>query len=139
MTRDSHDDPLAWTRDYMPVLESFWEEYRERKPLEGYTVALASHLEANTGVAIETLNVAGAEVLFAPSELQSTHGDVVEALDAREGITAFAREGMTDAEFERAQHDLLEREPDFILDDGRELTERQQAYYEEWEHPNSSF
>ncbi|MEF8782682.1 MAG: adenosylhomocysteinase [Haloarculaceae archaeon] len=125
-SRDT-DDPLAWARDYMPVLASFQEAYRETKPLEGDTVAFASHLEANTGVAIETLNVAGAEVLFAPSEPQSTHGDVVEALDAREGITAFAREGMTDEEFERAQHDLLECEPDFILDDGCELIAKAHA------------
>ena len=60
-------------------------------------------------------------MLFAPSEPQSTHGPVVEALDAREGITAFAWEGMSDEEFDDAQHDLLEREPDFILDDGCEL------------------
>jgi adenosylhomocysteinase len=125
------DDPLAWARDYMPVMESFRAEYGEAEPLEGYTVALVSHLEANTGVAIETLHEAGAEVLFAPSEPQSTHGDVVGALDAREGITAFARAGMTDAEFEAAQHDLVEREPDFVLDDGCELIAKLHA-----DHPD---
>ena len=69
-------------------------------------------------------------MLFAPSEPQSTHGDVVDALDAREGITAFAWEGMTDEEFDDAQHELLEREPDFILDDGCELIAKCHA-----EHP----
>jgi adenosylhomocysteinase len=121
----SHDhdaeDPLEWARDYMPILASFREEYGESKPLEGDTVAFASHLETNSGVAIETLRAAGAEVLFAPSEPRSTHGAVVETLDAREGITAFAWEGMTDEEFDAAQHDLLERGPDFIFDDGCEL------------------
>jgi len=124
------DDPLAWARDYMPVLESFRAEYGESRPLDGYTVAFASHLETNSGVAIETLHEAGAEVLFAPSEPQSTHGAVVETLDAREGITAFAWEGMTDEEFDAAQHDLLEQEPDFILDDGCELIAKVHA-----EHP----
>jgi len=117
----SDTDPLAWARDHMPVLESFREEYVESRPLSGYTVAFASHLETNSGVTIETLHAAGAEVLFAPSEPQSTHGDVVEALDAQEGITAFAWEGMSDEEFDDAQHELLEEEPDFILDDGCEL------------------
>lgn len=84
-------------------------------------MAFASHLEPKTGVAIETLRAAGAEVLFTPSEPQSTHGPVVEELDARDGITAFACEGMTDEEFHAAQHDLLEHDPDFILDDGCEL------------------
>jgi len=125
------DDPLAWARDYMPVLASFREEYGESRPLEGYTVAFASHLETNSGVAIETLHAAGADVLFAPSEPQSTHGDVVAALDARDGITAFAREGMTDEEFDEAQHALLEEGPDFILDDGCELIAKVHA-----DHPD---
>ena len=125
------DDPLAWARDYMPVLESFREEYGESRPLDGYTVAFASHLEANSGVAIETLHSAGADVLFAPSEPKSTHGDVVAALDAREGITAFAREGMTDEEFDEAQHALLEERPDFVLDDGCELIAKVHA-----DHPD---
>jgi len=77
------------------------------------------------------LREAGADVLFAPSEPQSTHGAVVDALDAREGITAFAWEGMTDEEFDEAQHDLLEEEPDFILDDGCELIAKVHA-----EHPD---
>jgi len=115
------DDPLAWARDYTPILQSFQDEYGDTKPLDGYTVAFASHLEAKSGVAIETLHEAGAEVLFAPSEPQSTHGEAVDALDARDGITAFAWEGMTDEEFDQAQHELLARSPDFILDDGCEL------------------
>jgi len=132
MTPDTDpDDPLAWARDYTPILKSFQAEYGESTPLEGYTVAFASHLEAKTGVAIETLHEAGAEVLFAPSEPQSTHGEVVESLDARDGITAFAWEGMTDEEFDEAQHDLLERGPDFILDDGCELIAKVHA-----DHPD---
>lgn len=130
MSQEHTDDPLAWTRDYTPILRSLAEEHGESRPLDGYTVAVASHLETKTGVLIETLHAAGAEVLFAPSEPQSTHGDVVDALDAVDGITAFAWEGMTDEEFDEAQHDLLEHEPDFILDDGCELISKVHA-----EHP----
>ena len=108
MTATEHDadDPLTWARDYTPILESFREEYGDSEPLAGYTVAFASHLEAKSGVTIETLHKAGAEVLFAPSEPQSTHGDVVDALDAQDGITAFAWEGMTDEEFDQALEEL---------------------------------
>jgi adenosylhomocysteinase len=121
MTTHDDDDPLVWTRDHTPILASFQDEYRDERPLDGYTVAFASHLEAKSGVAIETLHAAGAEVLFAPSEPQSTHGPVVDELDSRDGITAYAWEGMSDEEFDNAQHELLEEEPDFILDDGCEL------------------
>ena len=121
MPDQSEVDPLAWTRDHTPVLESLQETYGDSEPLAGYRIAVASHVEPKTGVAIETLHAAGAEVLFTASNPQSTHGEVVEALAAHDGITAFAREGMTDEEFDEAQHELLEEEPDFILDDGCEL------------------
>lgn len=130
-TTSDESDPLAWARDYTPILRSFQDEYGQSKPLAGYTVAFASHLETKTGVAIETLRIAGAEVLFAPSEPQSTHGPVVEALDDQDGISAFAREGMTDEEFSNAQHELLGHGPDFILDDGCELIAKCHA-----EHPD---
>ena len=128
---DASDDPLAWARDYTPVLASLRDDHGETKPFEGYTIALATHMEAKSGVLVETLRAAGAEVLFAPSEPQSTHGDVVEHLDEQAGITAFAWEGMTDEEFDAAQHDLLEHEPDFVLDDGCELIAKVHA-----EHPD---
>jgi adenosylhomocysteinase len=118
---DATDDPLVWTRDHTPLLQSFGEEFGREQPFDGLTVAVVSHLEKKTGVLIETLHAAGATVLFAPSEPQSTHGDVVRFLDAQEGYEAFAEEGMSDEAFEAAQHALIEREPDVILDDGCEL------------------
>lgn len=130
-TPSDADDPLTWAREHTPILRSFQDEYGETRPLENHTVAFASHLEPKSGVAIETLRAAGAEVLFTPSEPQSTHGPVVEELDARDGITAFAWEGMTDEEFDAAQHDLLEHDPDFILDDGCELIAKVHA-----DHPD---
>ncbi len=127
----SQEDPLAWARDYCPILRSFQADHGDDRPLEDTTVAVATHLEAKSGVLIETLHAAGAEVLFAPSEPQSTHGDVVDALDAVDGITAFAWEGMSDDEFDEQQHALLEEEPDFILDDGCELISKVHA-----DHPD---
>ncbi|MBP1987082.1 adenosylhomocysteinase [Halolamina salifodinae] len=115
------DDPLSWAREYTPVLQSLGDEYDDEEPLAGYTIGLATHMEAVSGCLVETLARAGAEVLFTASEPQSTHGDVVQYLDDQPGITAFVREGMSDAEFDEAQHELLEREPDFLLDDGCEL------------------
>ncbi|SEH40217.1 adenosylhomocysteinase [Halopenitus malekzadehii] len=120
-------DPLTWARDYCPILRSFQAEYGDDEPLAGHTVAVATHLEAKSGILIETLHEAGADVLFAPSEPQSTHGDVVDALDAIDGVTAFAWEGMSDEEFDAQQHELLENEPDFILDDGCELISKAHA------------
>ncbi|MFB6300695.1 MAG: adenosylhomocysteinase [Halobacteriales archaeon] len=125
------DDPLAWARDHTPILRSFGDEHETDTPLEDYTVAVASHLEATTGILIETLWRAGADVVFAPSEPQSTHGDVVEYLDGKAGITAYAEEGMSDEAFAAAQHELLEERPDVILDDGCELMAKVHADHPE--------
>ncbi len=115
------DDPIVWARDYMPIHQSLSAEYGESKPFENCTVAVASHLEYNTGVLIETLHTAGAEVFFTPSEPESTKGEVVEYLDAQNGITAYAEEGMSNEAFSEAQHSLLDERPEIILDDGSEL------------------
>ncbi len=115
------DDPLAWARDHAPILRGLADESRDHRPFEGTTVAVASHLEASTGVLVETLHAAGAEVLVAPSEPKSTHGDVVRALDELEQVETYAEPDMTDEAFAAAQHELLEEEPDLICDDGCEL------------------
>ncbi|MGN8216276.1 adenosylhomocysteinase [Halococcus salifodinae] len=124
-------NPLAWTRDYTPILQSLAAEYSESKPLKGDTIALASHLETKTGVLVETLRAAGARVLVTGSEPFSTKEAVVEALQELDGIETFIEAGMSDEEWEAGQHDLLEEEPDFILDDGCELIAKVHA-----DHPD---
>jgi S-adenosylhomocysteine hydrolase len=112
------DDPLSWARAHCPILTSLQAEYGDTKPFDGYTVAVATHLESKSGVLIETLYETGAEVLFTPSEPQSTKSSVIEAFSDIDGVRAFAREGMSDTAFERQRRALLEREPDLILGDG---------------------
>ncbi|MEF8800357.1 MAG: adenosylhomocysteinase [Halolamina sp.] len=124
-------DPLAWARDYTPVLQSLGDEHEATEPLDGNTIGLATHMEAVSGCLVEALNRAGAEVLFTASEPQSTHGAVCEYLDSIDGITAYAWEGMTDEEFEAAQHELLEEAPEFLLDDGCELISKCHADHPE--------
>ncbi|WP_306054259.1 adenosylhomocysteinase [Natronococcus wangiae] len=124
-------DPLAWTRDYTPILRSLADEYGDDRPLSGYSIALASHLEQKTGVLIETLRDAGAEVLVTGSEPYSTKGEVVDALRDQDGIATFVEAGMTEDEWADGQHALLEEEPDFILDDGCELIAKVHADHPE--------
>lgn len=123
-------DPLGWVRDHTPLLVSYQEEYAEERPLEEYTIGVATHMEQKSGVFVETLWKAGATVLFTGSEPHSTKESVVEYLDSKDGIDAYVEAGMTEEEWVDAQHRLLEREPDFLLDDGSELIARVHA-----EHP----
>lgn len=131
MTDNTTADPLAWTRDHTPVLRSLADEYGETTPLAGETIAVASHLEEKTGILIETLRDAGAEVLVTGSEPHSTKAAVVETLRSQDGIELFVEAGMSEEAWVDGQHELLEREPTFLLDDGCELIARVHADHPE--------
>ncbi|MFC3477308.1 adenosylhomocysteinase [Halobacterium litoreum] len=128
--RPADADPLAWIRAQTPVLQSLAEDSAERSPLDGLTVAVASHLEPKTGVFVETLHEAGADVLFTGSNPHSVHGDVVAHLDDLDGVRGFAWEGMDHDDLDIAQHELLAAGPDVVCSDGAELLVKAHA-----EHP----
>ncbi len=115
---------LDWARNHMPIHARLRALYGESQPLAGLTVGVCSHLEAKTGVLIETLAAAGARVLFTGSEPMSTQDDVVAALDEQPGIEAFARHGLSEAAFDTLQLELIDHGPELILDDAAELTAR---------------
>ena len=115
---------LAWARAHMPIHARLRARFRDNPPLAGITVAVCSHLEAKTGVFIETLAAAGANVVFTGSEPQSTQDDVVAALNEQPGLTGYARRGADETAFQDFHMAVLEHGPRFILDDAAELTAR---------------
>lgn len=122
---------LDWARQHMPVHARLREIYGSSRPFAGMTVAVCSHLEAKTGVLVETLAEAGAHVVFTGSEPMSTQDDVVAALNEHPNVTGYAEHGLDDDAFERVQLELLDEEPDFIIDDAAELTARMYHQREE--------
>lgn len=115
---------LDWARHHMPIHAELRRMFADRQPFAGLTVAVGSHIEAKTGVLIETLAAAGADVVFTASVSATTQDDVVAALNEQDRIEGFARRA-ADVDESEANHDLvLERGPNFILDDAAELTAR---------------
>lgn len=129
--RNDGQDCFGWTREFTPILRLLADEHSASKPFAGETIAVASHLEYKTGVFIETLTEAGATVLVTGSEPHSTVNDVVTQLEQNPRVTLFVAAGMTEEEWEAGQHELLEKSPDFILDDGCELIAKVHA-----DHPD---
>lgn len=113
---------LAWARVHMPIHAHLREQWAASQPFAGQTVAVCSHLEAKTGVFIETLAALGAQVVFTASEPRSTQDDVVAALLAQPGIHGYARWQADEAELERLHAAALDHAPSLILDDAAELT-----------------
>lgn len=113
---------LDWARNHMPVHAELRRRYADTAPFEGLTIAVCSHIEAKTGVFIETLAAAGARVVFTCSQPSSTQDDVVAALCEAPGIAGFARHDLDEDALAQLQLELLDYEPDLILDDAAELT-----------------
>ncbi len=70
---------IEWAERYMKVLGKIREQFRREKPLEGFTVGMALHVEAKTAVLVKTLVDAGAEVAITGCNPMSTQDDVADA------------------------------------------------------------
>lgn len=114
-------DPLAYARDRTPVLRALAAAGREQRPFDGHRIAVSSHLEPTTGVFVETLHEAGAEVLVTACQPDSTHDDVVSYLGGMERVRTFADASMDADALDRAHHRVLDAEPELLLSDGAEL------------------
>jgi len=112
---------LGWAEAHMPVLQKIAARLREEKPLEGYNVSMALHVEAKTGILALTLKEAGANVRLASCNPLSTDDSVALALNEIYGLPTFARKGESAEEYYAHLEATLEVPPGFIIDDGCDL------------------
>ncbi|NOX71720.1 MAG: adenosylhomocysteinase [Candidatus Micrarchaeota archaeon] len=114
---------IEWCEEHMPVLMSIRERYSKEKPLEGLTIGACLHITKETAVLLKTLKEGGAKVYAAGSNPLSTQDDVAAAL-AEEGIEIFAWRGVTNNEYYECIDEVIDGEPDIVMDDGGDLTTR---------------
>lgn len=112
---------IDWVRAHMPILNEIEKEYRETKPFAGKKIVICLHLEAKTAYMALVIQAGGAEVAVAGSNPLSTQDDIVAAL-VQNGITAFAKHGATQEEYDLYIEKLAEFEPDLFIDDGGDFT-----------------
>jgi adenosylhomocysteinase len=117
------DRRIAWARQHMPVLHRLLEERLRDRALSGRRVAVVVHLEAKTACLVLALQEAGAQVVAAGSNPQSTQDAVCAALAGR-GIEVHARHGVSADEFTADLLAVAASEPELVIDDGLELTRR---------------
>ena len=129
--RASGGDKIAWARSHMPILATIRERVEDERPLDGWTVGMAMHVEAKTAVLAETLAAAGATVAITGCNPLSTHDDVSAALDAVEGVTCYAKRGVDDSEYYAAIDAVIEAGPEVTIDDGGDLVFRLHEHYPE--------
>jgi len=114
---------IKWVEHHSPVMNSLVKKTVSDGSLTGKRIAVVVHLEAKTAFLATVLADAGAEVVAAGSNPRTTNGAVVAALRDR-GINVVAQ---ADGDMHSWEQELLaaaDFEPEYIIDDGAELTLR---------------
>ncbi len=113
-------EKIEWAERHMKVLAKIREEFKREKPLEGYRIGMALHVEAKTAVLVKTLVEGGAEVAITGCNPLSTQDDVAEALRDM-GVKCFAKRGLSREEYYKALNRVIDTKPDIVVDDGADL------------------
>ncbi len=111
---------MEWAWEYMPVLRLIAEKEAESQPLAGVVVGACLHLEAKTACLLKILHELGATVATAGSNPLSTQDPICAAL-VEEGVHVFSRRGMSAGEYADNIREMLEWEPQIIIDDGGDV------------------
>ena len=114
---------IDWARRHSPLVDGFLRERLNDGALAGRRVAVVVHLEAKTAFLATVLADAGAEVVVAGSNPHSTRDEIAAALVDR-GIQVHSTRGSGYEAWEKDLLSIADTGPEFIIDDGAELTIR---------------
>jgi adenosylhomocysteinase len=114
---------IDWVEQHSPVMRGMVRERIGDGSLRGKRIAVVVHLEAKTAYLALLLAEAGADVIAAGSNPLTTHGSVVAALRDK-GIRVVSDAGGNHESWEKELLAAADLEPDYIIDDGAELTMR---------------
>lgn len=117
-------EKIDWVESHMPVMKQLEEEISEEKSFAGRRIGISIHLEAKTARLALALKEGGGEVFITSSNPLSTQDDVAAALNEEDGVTVFSRWGVSEKEYERQLEQVLNCEPDLIIDDGGDLVKQ---------------
>ncbi len=116
----SGKDRVDWARHNMPILGAIKQRLVVEQPFKGHRIGICLHVEAKTGVWIETLMAGGAEVAITGSP-GSTQDDTAAFLVKEMGVEVFAWRSETfDEHMDNAKR-VLDTQPAIIADNGGDL------------------
>lgn len=111
---------ISWARAHMPILACIKARFEAERPFEGMTIGICLHVEAKTGVWLDTLKAGGAQVVITGSP-GSTQNDTTAAINSWGEITALGHRDETYEEHLNYCHQILQEKPDLIVDNGADL------------------
>ena len=120
---------IAIAETEMPGLMAIKQKHSQAQPLKGAKIVGSLHMTIQTAVLIETLVALGAEVKWSSCNIFSTQDHAAAAV-ADLGIPVFAWKGETEEEYWWCIDQTIQGwEPNMILDDGHDLTDRILTHY----------
>ncbi len=111
---------IDYAEKHMPVLMHLRKKHSTSKPLKGMRIAGCLHVTKETGVLVETLRSAGAEVAWSGCNPLSTNDKVAAALAAND-VPVFAWNGLNKEEYYWCIEQTIKTRPTLTLDDGADL------------------
>jgi adenosylhomocysteinase len=115
---------IAIAQHEMPGLMAIREKYRDQQPLHGARIVGSLHMTIQTAVLIQVLVDLGAEVRWSSCNIFSTQDHAAAAI-ADLGIPVWAWKGETEEEYWWCIDQTIQGwQPNMILDDGHDLTDR---------------
>jgi adenosylhomocysteinase len=112
---------IEWAEQLMPVLRLIRERFKKEKPLEGLKISACLHVTTETAVLMQTLKVAGADVVVCASNPLSTQDDVSASLVEHYQIPVFAIKGEDNDTYYSHISSALDHNPMITMDDGADL------------------
>jgi len=112
---------IEWAEQLMPVLRLIRERFKKEKPLEGLKLSACLHVTTETAVLMQTLKVAGADVVVCASNPLSTQDDVSASLVEHYQIPVFAIKGEDNDTYYSHISSALDHNPMITMDDGADL------------------
>ena len=116
---------------WMPVLRRVEQDLAATRPLAGLRIAACLHVTPETANLCRALVAGGAELALCASNPLSTKDEVAAAIAADLGVAVFAVHGCDRDTFYRQVEGALAIDPNFVVDDGADLTARLHA-----DHPD---
>ena len=117
---ESGKDRIDWARSHMPILKAIRKRLSVEQPFKDHKIGICLHVEAKSGVWIETLMAGGAKVAITGSP-GTTQDDTAAYLVKEMGVKVFAwRSENFDQHMQNARC-VLDTYPSIIVDNGGDL------------------
>ena len=111
---------LDWVREQMPILQALKKEFVKSRPFADMRLGICLHVEAKTGIWLETLLAGGAEIAITGSP-GTTQDEVAAALVKEHGVQVFAKRSENFQQHLGHVKKVLSTVPDLIADNGADI------------------